>query len=294
MEIMAAAVVNGILTGIVYGGLAVGLTLVFGVMRIINFAHGSVIMVGLFMAYWLRVLLGIDPYLAVVVVVPAMFILGYATQAVLIKPLFKRERATVVEPIGVFLLTCGLWLVLDNVALRLFGADFRTARGIATDTTFTVGSLSISTARFIASVFTLILTAGLSLFLARTDLGKAIRAVSMNRDAAALMGINVYRIYNITFGLGWATVGAMACFLLPFYYVQPSVGIVFDIKSFIVVVLGGIASLPGAIAGGLVLGLVESVGSQVVSGTYAQIMFFALFVVMLLLRPAGLLGKASR
>ncbi|MGQ9676130.1 MAG: branched-chain amino acid ABC transporter permease [Chloroflexota bacterium] len=291
MENLAPALVNGVLMGVIYGGIALGLTLMLGVMKIINFAHGSFVMLGMFTTYFVWLLLGLDPYLGFVPTVIVMFVFGYVVQRILLNPLFRRERASVVEPIGVFLLTCGLWLALDNLALMFFGAQFRTARTLTTNAKFMVGDIPVSTPRLIAFVFCLAMAVALYLFLVKTDYGKAIRAVSMNRDAAALVGINVYQVYSVTFALGSAMIGAAAAMILPFYYVDPTVGVVFDLKSFIVIILGGAASIPGALVGGVVLGLVESIGGQFVSGTYAQIAFFVLFILMLVFRPVGLLGK---
>ncbi len=289
--IIGIAVVNGIILGGLYGAIAIGLSLIFGVMRVINFAHGSFLMLGLFVPFWLWRLFGLNPYLAILVAAPALFLVGYLVQGTIIAPLFKRERAMVLEPLSVLLLTAGIGLILDNVALMAFGPDFR---GITLDfasATLWIGSvLNINYSRLIAFLGGLILSAGLSLFLARTDLGRSIRSTAQNRDAAMLCGINVSRIYNITFGLGSAVLGIVGCLMIPFYLVSPSVGLAFGVRSFITVVLGGIGSIPGCILGGLILGVVESVAAQFVTATSASIFSFIIFILVLFFRPTGLLG----
>ena len=289
--ILGIAVVNGIVLGGLYGAIAIGLSVIFGVMRVINFAHGSFLMVGLFVPYWLWHLFKVNPYLSVVVAAPALFGLGYAIQATLIAPLYRRERAMVLEPISALMLTAGVGLIMDNLAFMAFGPDFR---GITLDfasKALWVGEfLNINYARLIAFLVSLALTGLLSLFLVRTDLGRAIRSTAQNRDAAALCGINVMRIYNVTFGLGCAILGIVGCLMIPFYPVSPSIGLAFGIRSFITVVLGGIGSIPGCILGGLILGIVESVAAQFVTATSASIFSFVIFILVLFFRPTGLLG----
>ena len=288
---LAIAVVNGVILGGLYGAIALGLSLIFGVMRVINFAHGSLLMVGLFIPFWLWQLLGVNPYLSLLVAAPALFGLGYGIQATIIAPLFKRGRALVLEPLSALLLMAGVGLILDNLALMAFGPDFR---GITMDfasKAFWIGDvLNINYTRLIAFLASLAIMVSLSLFLARTDLGRAIRSTAQNRDAAALCGINVARVYNITFGLGCAIQGIIGCVMLPFYLVSPSVGLAFGIRSFIVVVLGGIGSIPGSILGGLILGVVESVAAQFVTATSASIFSFVIFILVLFFRPTGLMG----
>jgi branched-chain amino acid transport system permease protein len=277
--------------GGLYGAIAMGLSLIFGVMRVINFAHGSFLMIGLFIPFWLWQLFRINPYVSMLAAAPALFILGYLIQATIIAPLFKRERAMVLEPLSVLMLTAGVGLIIDNMAFMAFGPDFR---GITMDfasRALWIGSmLNINYTRLIAFLVSLVMAAALSLFLARSDLGRAIRSTAQNRDAASLCGINVMRIYNITFGLGCAVLGVVGCLMIPFYLVSPSIGLAFGIRSFIVVVLGGIGSIPGCILGGLILGVVESVAAQVVTATSASIFSFVIFILVLFFRPTGLMG----
>jgi len=288
LTIIGLALVNGILLGGLYGAVALGLSLIFGVMRVINFAHGSFLMVGMFIPFWLWHFGGLNPYIATIFTVPALFLLGYFIQSTVLSALFTRERAMVVEPLSVLLVTAGIGLILDNLALILFGPNFRAVKMDFASSTFQLGMLTINNTRLIALLASIGITLALSYFLSSTDMGRSIRATSQNRDAAALAGINVARIYNITFGVGCAVLGIVGCVMLPFYYVSPSVGMAFGIRSFIVVVLGGIGSIPGSIFGGLIIGIVESVAGQFVTATSATIFSFIIFILVLFFRPKGL------
>lgn len=290
LETLVPAFVTGLLLGGLYGAIAVGLSLIFGIIRVVNFAHGAFLMTAMYASYWLWALLGVDPYLSILFVGPAFFLLGYAAQHILIRPMFVRERALVVEPLGVLLLMAGFDLVLSNLALLFFRADYRSVAHPLGSATFPLFSMILSIPRSIVFVLALVLTGGLSWLLTRTELGTAIRSVGQNREAAALCGVNVYRIYNVTFGLGTAALAIAGAAILPFYYVNPTMGSPLAVKSFMVVVLGGLGSVPGALVGGLVLGVVESVAGQFVPATAAVIFSFVLFVVVLFTRPRGLMG----
>jgi branched-chain amino acid transport system permease protein len=289
--ILGIALVNGILIGGLYGAVALSLSLIFGVMRVINFAHGSLLMVAMFVSYWLWRLLGLNPYVSIVFTAPILFGLGYVIQATVIAPLFRRERAMILEPLSVLLLTAGVFMILDNSALLFFGPDFRTVQMDFALKTIRIGILTINWARLIAFLAGIGVTIALSYFLLHADMGRAIRATAQNRDAAALSGIDVPKIYNITFGLGCAVLGIIGSLMVPFYPISPSLGIAFGIKSFIVVVLGGIGSLPGCILGGLLLGIVESVTAQFVTSTSAAIFSFVIFILVLTFKPTGLMGQ---
>lgn len=289
--ILTFAALNGMLVGAMLGGIALGLSLIFGVLRIVNFAHGSFLMLAMYTAFWLQKLAGLDPYVSIAVAAPLMFALGYAVQAFIVAPLIRRERALVVEPISALLLTAGVYIVLDNLALMAFGPNVRSTTSALETTTVMVGDFPLNTFRIVAAVVALAMAGGLALWLARTDTGRAIRATAQNRDAAALSGIDVPRVYNLTFGLGCALVGVMGCLIAPFIPLTPQVGLSFGIKSFIVVVLGGIGSIAGSLVGGIVIGLFESVVSQFVATPTAAIFSLGLFIAILLLRPQGLMGK---
>jgi branched-chain amino acid transport system permease protein len=283
-------VINGILMGSIYGLTALGLTVIFGVIKVINFAHGSMLMVGMYVAYWAVALTGIHPYLMLVVVAPVMFLFGYYLQDIVIKPIFKAERE-VREPITVIIVTTGVWYILDNLALLVFGPKYlalldNPLKGRMIE----IGELFISVPKLYGFVAAILTAVSLYWFFRKTRLGRAVRATSLDRDAASLMGINQYRIYNVAFGIGSATAGIAAVTLVPFFNVYPTVGVLFDIKGFIIVVLGGLGSIGGAIIGGIIVGLIESVTPAYMAATWSEFIVYGLFLAVLFIRPAGLFG----
>ncbi|MFG1180612.1 branched-chain amino acid ABC transporter permease [Xanthobacter versatilis] len=290
--ILSFAVVNGLLQGGIYGGIALGLSLIFGVLRVVNFAHGSFLMLSLYLSFWCWSLLGMDPYLSALVTVPAMFALGYLVQRLIISPLIVRERALVVEPLSALLLTCGIFLVVDNLALMAFGPDVRSVQLSYYMPSVMLGPIPVDTPRLIAAASSIGVAVAVSMWLRYSHLGRAIRATAQNRDAAAMSGIDVPQVYAVTFGLGCAILGLFGALIAPFIPVNPQIGVAFGIKSFIVVVLGGMGSLPGSIIGGLVIGVFEAVASQFVTATSAAIFSLGLFILVLLVRPAGIMGRA--
>jgi branched-chain amino acid transport system permease protein len=287
-DLLIQGALSGLLIGGVYGLIALGLNLVFGTMRVVNFAQGSLLMVAMFMTYWLHVLTGLHPYLTPLVTVPVLFGVGYAIQLVLITPLLAREKAR--EPMSVLLMTLGLALLLENLALLLFRGDYKTVQVSQTNAVWFVGDYIVSVSRFWALVALLATLAALWAFLSRTDLGRAIRAVGQDRQVARLLGINDRVIYNYAFGISTAVMGIAAATLVPFYYIHPGVGTSFLLKAFVIVVLGGLGSMPGAALGGLAVGVIEGVIGIWTQAAMAQILLFAVFIAMLFFRPAGLLG----
>lgn len=287
-DLLIQGALSGLLIGGVYGLIALGLNLVFGTMRVINFAQGTLLMVGMFMAYWLHVLTGLHPYLTPLVTVPLLFGVGYAIQVILITPLLAREKAR--EPMSVLLMTLGLAILLENLALMLFRADYKTVQVSQTNAVWFLGDYIVSVSRFWALVALLATVTVLWAFLRHTDLGRAIRAVGQDRQVARLLGINDRVIYNYAFGISTALMGIAAATLLPFYYIHPGVGTSFLLKAFVIVVLGGLGSMPGAALGGLAVGVIEGVIGIWTQAAVAQILLFAVFVGMLFFRPAGLLG----
>jgi branched-chain amino acid transport system permease protein len=287
-DLLIQGALSGLLIGGVYGLIALGLNLVFGTMRVVNFAQGTLLMVAMFMAYWLHVLTGLHPYLTPLVTVPVLFGVGYAIQVVLITPLLAREKAR--EPMSVLLMTLGLALLLENLALMLFRGDYKTLQVSQTNAVWFLGDYIVSVSRFWALVALLATVAALWAFLSRTDLGRAIRAVGQDRQVARLLGINDRVIYNYAFGISTAVMGIAAATLVPFYYIHPGVGTSFLLKAFVIVVLGGLGSMPGAALGGLAVGVIEGVIGIWTQAAVAQILLFAVFIAMLFFRPAGLLG----
>ena len=292
MRSLGQASVSGLLTGGVYALIALGLNIVFGTMRVINFAQGALLMAGMFMAYWLWALGGVHPYLSPLVTVPVLFGLGYLIQRAIVSPLLARERAR--EPMSVLLATLGLALVLENAALLFFSADFKTVQTDVSLATFKLGGIIVSVPRLVGLGAMALTCLGLYLFFTRTDLGRAVRATGQDREAARLMGINDFRIYGIAYALSAALMGVAAAVLVPFFYVHPGVGTSFLLKVFVIVVLGGLGSMPGAAVGGILVGMIEGIVALYVQAAVAQIVLFGVFVAILLARPSGLLGVERR
>ncbi len=287
-ELVVQGALSGLLIGGVYGLIALGLNLVFGTMRVVNFAQGTLLMVAMFMSYELTVTTGLHPYLTPLVTLPVLFALGYLIQHWLVTPLLAREKTR--EPMSVLLMMLGLSLVLENLALMVFRADYKSVQVAQTNAVWLVGDYIVSIARFWGLVAMMATVGVLWVFLTRTDLGRAIRAVGQDRQVARLLGIDDRVIYKYAFGISTAIMGIAAAALLPFYYTHPSVGTTFLLKAFVIVVLGGLGSMPGAAIGGLAVGVIEGVVGIFTQAAVAQILLFAVFVAMLFFRPAGLLG----
>lgn len=282
--ILFPSVLNGLTTGAVYALVALGLTLIYGVLHIINFAHGASLMVALYAAYLLKAKLGLDPYLALPVVVGLMFALGYALQRAVI------NRASHGKDENILLVTLGVSIVLENLALLFFKSDTRTIDTAYTLTTVPIGPAMIALPKIVAFFGALATSALLLWIVSRTDLGRAIRAVAKEKQGARLMGIDVDHVYAMSFGIGLACLGAAACFLLPAYYVNPQVGSGFVLVAFTIVVLGGMGSFAGALVGGLLIGVVESLCGLFLGESLGQIGIFVIFIAVLLFRPQGLFG----
>lgn len=282
--ILFPSVLNGLTTGAVYALIALGLTLIYGVLHIINFAHGAALMVALYAVYGLKTHLGIDPYLALPLVVPGMFALGYALQRAII------QRASHGKDENILLVTLGLSIIMENLALMFFKSDTRTIDTAYTLTTVPIGPAMIALPKLVAFAGALVTSALLIWTLTRTDLGRAIRAVAKEKQGARLCGIDVEHVYAMSFGIGLACLGAAACFLLPAYYVNPLVGSGFVLVAFTIVVLGGMGSFAGALLGGLLIGVVESLGGLFLGESLGQIGIFLIFIAVLLFRPQGLFG----
>jgi branched-chain amino acid transport system permease protein len=286
-SILFASLLNGVTTGAVYALIALGLTLIYGVLHIINFAHGASLMVALYAVYFLKEHAGIDPYSAFPLVVPAMFALGYGLQRGII------NRASHGKDENILLVTLGLSIVLENLALLFFKSDTRTIETTYTLTTVAIGPAMIALPKLVAFVGALVVSGLLVWMMRATDLGSAIRAVAKEKQGARLMGIDVDHVYAMCFGIGLACLGAAACFLLPAYYVNPMVGSGFVLVAFTIVVLGGMGSFEGAFAGGLLIGVVESLGGLYLGESLGQVGIFVIFIAVLLFRPQGLFGARA-
>jgi branched-chain amino acid transport system permease protein len=285
--ILISTVLNGLMTGAVYALVALGLTLIYGVLHIINFAHGALLTAAMFAAFFAYRLLGLDPYIAAVFLTPLFFLLGYGLQRFVIGPAAHGEDR------NVLLVTLGLAVVIENALLYAFRADTRTINLPYAFDVIEVGTAFIALPRVIA--FVVVLAAALTLWLIMrwTDTGKAIRAVAKEKLGAELAGIDVAHIYAVTFGLGTACLAIAACLLIPTYYVNPHVGNAFVLIAFTIVVLGGMGSVAGALLGGLFVGVVESLSGYFLGESLGQISIFVMFILVLLLRPTGLFGARA-
>ena len=286
-SIVFPAVLNGLTTGAVYALIALGLTLIYGVLHIINFAHGALLMLALDCVYFLNAGLGLDPYLALPLVVPAMFALGYALQR------FVIGRASHGKDENILLTTLGLAIILENLALFLWRSDTRTIETRYTFATIDIAGAMISVPKIAAFAGALAVAAILLVIVTKSELGRAIRAVAKERQGAKLVGIDVEHVFAMSFGIGLGCLGAAACFLLPAYYVNPQVGNGFVLIAFTIVVLGGMGSFIGALVGGLAIGVVESLGGLWLGESLGQIGIFAIFILVLLFRPQGLFGARA-
>lgn len=285
--IIIPSVLNGFTTGALYALVALGLTLIYGVLHIINFAHGALLMLGLYAVYYLNTRFGIDPYVALLVVPPAMFALGYALQRGII------GRASHGRDENILLVTLGLAIIIENLALFFFRSDTRLI-----DTPYSFETVEILGAllplpKLIAFAGALVTAAALWLLMSGTDLGRAIRALAKERKGAQLVGINADHVYAVSFGLGIGCLGVAACLLLPSYYVNPQVGQGFVLIAFTIVVLGGMGSFVGALIGGFIIGVVEALGGLFLGQSLGQIGIFLIFILVLIFRPTGLLGHKA-
>lgn len=283
-EILLQALANGLLTGAVYALVALGLTLIYGVLHIINFAHGALLTAAMFAVYVAHQSLGLDPYVAILVVAPAFYGLGYAAQRFVIGPASHGDDS------NILLVTLGLSIIIENVLLAAFRSD---TRSIDVPYGFSVvefGPLILSLPKVIAFVAAFAVAGLLWLLLSRTDTGQAIRAVAKEKTGAALCGISTPHIYAVTFGLGTACVAIAACLLMPTFIVNPRIGNAFVLVAFTIVVLGGMGSVGGALAGGLIIGVVESLSGLYFGESLGQIGIFLIFLAVLLFRPTGLFG----
>jgi branched-chain amino acid transport system permease protein len=287
-DIFLDALIGGLMIGAVYGLVAIGLTMIFGILKIVNFAHGEFMMVGMYISYFACTLLGIDPYLSLLFVIPGVFLLGVLVERLLIRPVIDAPQDIQI------LLTFGLILVLQNLALLLFSGDWRS---LTTPLAFKIlhaGPIHIKWTMVIAFLASLLIICLLFLFLKKTDYGKAIRACADDREGALFVGLNLGRIYYITFGIGATLAGVAGALILPFFATSPTVGLLFTMQAFVIIVLGGLGSVPGALVGGLIVGVAESLGALFISGSMKQMITFVLLIVIMCLKPSGLFGQKER
>lgn len=281
--IVIQILLSGILIGGVYALLAVGITLVLGVMKIVNFAQGELLMVGMYLTLVLSTGFGLHPYVALPLVIVALFALGVVIHVGLVRWVVERGHTQQI------VLTLGIGIILQSTALMVFGGGFRSIQVEPfLGGTLTIGPINLATTRIAAFVVAVIVTIALLVLLDRTLWGKAMRATAMDRDAAILMGVPVQRVYLVTMGIGAALAGIAGVMLTPLYPVYPTVGVNLLLLGFVVVVLGGLGSVAGAFVGGIIVGVVESLSALWLGAALSQIVVFVLFLTILLVRPQGI------
>ncbi len=284
--LITQVIINGIILGGFYAAIAVGFTLVWGVMNIINVAHGTALMLGAYVSYWSFVLVGLDPFLSIPLSFLILFIGGFLCQKYLINIIIKAPLFMT------FIVTYGILLIIENLALYFWGADYRSAIPSYAGTGFSIGSLVIPYVRIGVLIISLVLVFSLFFFLEKTRVGLAIRATRMNRDAAKLMGTNIGRVYAITYALGTAMAGAAGSLMSTAFMIGPAMGGGYLLRAFVVCILGGLGNVNGALIGGLIFGLVEALGALFLGPGYQESISMGVMVLVLALRPTGILGRA--
>jgi branched-chain amino acid transport system permease protein len=284
-------VLQGVLSGLLFGGvyslMAVGLTLIFGVMRVVNFAHGDMMVWGMYLAYMLATRAGVDPYVSFVVCAGALFVLGFLVQRGLVDRIVDAPHEMQI------LLMLGVALVLENVALIAFGPEPTRVRSPLAAAALWLGPVFVDVARLVTFVVAVALTLALWAFLFKTDLGRTIRAAADNTYGALVIGTDVRRVYAVAFGVGAACVGAAGALVSPILPFQPPTGLSLSVASFNIVIIGGMGSLVGAFVGGLLVSLAESLGAVFLKPSLKELFSFSLLIVILLFRPAGLFGRRA-
>ena len=288
LETIAQAVINGLLIGGIYALVSIGVTLIFGVVKIVNFAQGEFVMIGMYISFFLASSFGVDPLLSLAVSMPVLFAVGVLVQHFLIR------RVLALGDMPQIFLTFALSLLLMNVALLLFSANYRTVQTAYSELSFHIGPLYFAVAKLIAFGIAMLLSAVLYLFLHGTDLGKAMRAAAQNREVAMLMGINPDRVFCVAVGVALALAGAAGSLLMPFYPAYPLVGQIFVLMAFVAVVLGTLGNITGALIASLMMGVAESLGVQFVGADSGLIVVFVMLLLTLALRPNGLFGGWAR
>ena len=288
LEIVAQAVINGLLIGGIYALVSIGVTLIFGVIKIVNFAQGEFVMIGMYISFFLATQFGMDPIVSLIVSMPVLFVVGVLIQHFLIR------RVLGLNDLPQIFLTFALSLLILNLALMLLTANYRTVHTWYSDEALHIGGLYIPVAKLIAFVLAMVLSAALWVFLRVTDLGKAMRAAAQKPEVAMLMGINPNRVFCVALGIALALAGAAGSLLMPFYPAYPMVGQVFVLMAFVAVVLGTLGNVIGALIASLMMGVAESLGIQFVGADSGLIVVFMMLLLTLAVRPSGLAGGRAR
>lgn len=285
MEVIPQLVVSTILLGGLYALIAVGLTLIFGVMRVVNFAHGEFLMFAMYAAFWAFTLLHMDPYLTLFVSLPLFFLVGWVSYRVVMKPVIHASHNAQVFT------TVGLSILLQNLALVLFTADAQFLRTDYYAKVLRLGGAVFNLAQTVAFVIAVLATAALFAFLRWSYTGKIMRATAQDPQVASLMGIDTGRIYALTWAVGIVCVGAAGVLLAPIYPVYPTAGLQFVLIAYIAVVLGGLGNMAGALIAAVIIAAVEIIASYTIGTAWKEVLYLVLFIFMLIVRPAGLFGQ---
>ena len=285
IDAVAQLGVSTVLLGGIYALIAVGLTLIFGIMRVVNFAHGEFLMLGMYLAFWSFTLWRVDPYFVLVVAIPLFFVVGLVTYVLVMRGVIAASHN-----VQIFT-TFGLSILLQNAALVAWSGDFRFVRPWHLNVALRIGGTTVNLSQVVAFVIAVALTIALIAFMKWTHTGRVMRATAQDRDAATLMGIDTDRVYKLTFAIGIAAVGAAGVLVAPLYSVYPTAGLQFVLLSYVVVVLGGLGDMAGALIGSLIVAAVEVAGSYVFGIAWKEIFYFLLFILVLVFRPAGLFGQ---
>lgn len=277
-------IVNGLLIGFMYSLIAIGLTLIWGVMNIVNFAHGDFLMVGMFTSFWLYTLYGIDPLFSIPICTAALFVMGILIYRFIVSKVMSGPM------LAQLVVTFGVSIFISNLAVYFWTPDFRQITNPLLSGTWEVAGILLSVPKFVASIGSVITSLVVFLFLKKTRTGKAVLATEMDREAALLMGINTDRINSLSFGIGAALVGIAGAFLLTYYYIYPQVGGTFGLIAFSIVAFGGFGSIEGAFIAGIVVGLVQTLGGYFFDPAYKYAIVFMIYLITVWIRPQGLLG----
>jgi branched-chain amino acid transport system permease protein len=284
-EIYLNVAVGGVLTGLVYGLMALGLSVIFGVVRVVNFAHGEMMTIAMYIALTLFTAFHLDPLVMLVPIAAVLFVFGYALQAGLINIFITRPEHSQ------FLLLIAIAIIIVNTLLIIFGPDSQNVQTAYSYESFQYGPLIIDATKLYAASAAIVVAAALFSFFRFTLIGTAIRACADNYTGAVVVGLDVKRLYALTFGIGAACVGAAGCMLLLIFDVTPSIGPAYTLLAFVIVITGGLGSMPGAIIGGVLIGLTEAVAGLLFTPSAKSMFAFAILVLVLLVRPQGIMGR---